>query len=140
MAVKSSSADTTTAAVKKKISLVKSTDGKIGSGGVGEKGGLKKKKRPAPTNFKFFIHKVQKLVASEMSLSSAAMVIMDNFITDFFERLAVEAGALAKRKKVVTLSSRDLQAAVRLLIPGELAKHADSEGTKAVAKFMASSK
>ena len=79
-------------------------------------------------------------MAFEISLSSAAMVNMDNFITDFFERLAVEAGALAKRKKVVTLSSCDLQAAVRLLIPGELAKHADSEGTKAVAKFMASSK
>ena len=35
------------------------------------------------------------------------------------------------------LTSRDIQTAVRLVIPGELAKHAVSEGTKAVTKFTA---
>lgn len=33
------------------------------------------------------------------------------------------------------LSSRDVQTAVRMVLPGELAKHAASEGTKAVTKF-----
>ena len=32
-------------------------------------------------------------------------------------------------------TSREIQTAVRLLLPGELAKHAVSEGTKAVTKF-----
>merc|ERR1711862_401519 len=32
-------------------------------------------------------------------------------------------------------SSREIQTSVRLLLPGELAKHAVSEGTKAVTKF-----
>lgn len=32
-------------------------------------------------------------------------------------------------------SSREIQTAVRLMLPGELAKHAVSEGTKAVTKF-----
>ncbi len=45
------------------------------------------------------------------------------------------AGKLVKINKVKTLSSREIQTAVRLLLPGELAKHAMSEGTKAVAKF-----
>jgi histone H2B len=31
-------------------------------------------------------------------------------------------------------AAQDIQAAVRLVLPGELAKHAVSEGTKAVAK------
>ena len=31
--------------------------------------------------------------------------------------------------------SREIQTAVRLVLPGELAKHAVSEGTKAVTKF-----
>ena len=44
-------------------------------------------------------------------------------------------GKLAKINKVKTLSSREIQTAVRLILPGELAKHAMSEGTKAVAKF-----
>ena len=33
------------------------------------------------------------------------------------------------------LSCRDVQTAVRMVLPGELAKHAVSEGTKAVTKF-----
>ncbi len=34
-----------------------------------------------------------------------------------------------------TVTSREIQTAVRLILPGELAKHAVSEGTKAVTKF-----
>ena len=34
-----------------------------------------------------------------------------------------------------TLSSREIQTAVRLILPGELAKHAVSEGTEAVIKY-----
>ena len=36
-----------------------------------------------------------------------------------------------------TLSSREIQTAVRLILPGELAKHAVSEGTKAVTRYTA---
>ena len=46
-----------------------------------------------------------------------------------------EAGKLARVNKKSTLSSREVQTAVRLVLPGELAKHAVSEGTKAVTKF-----
>ena len=38
----------------------------------------------------------------------------------------------------VTIASREIQTAVRLLLPGELAKHAVSEGTKAVTKYTSS--
>ena len=39
-----------------------------------------------------------------------------------------------------TITSREIQTAVRLLLPGELAKHAVSEGTKAVTKYTSSKK
>ena len=42
---------------------------------------------------------------------------------------------LQKYNKSKTIGSREIQTAVRLLIPGELAKHAVSEGTKAVTKY-----
>eukprot|EP00605_Chrysophyceae_sp_TOSAG23-4_P001104 GSChrysophyteH1.ASY1.ANO1.1210.1 assembled CDS len=45
---------------------------------------------------------------------------------------------LSRYNKKSTLSSREIQTAVRLLLPGELAKHAVSEGTKAVTKFQSS--
>ena len=41
------------------------------------------------------------------------------------------------RTKIV-LSARDIQTAVRLVVPGDLAMHAVSEGTKAVTKFTSS--
>ena len=41
---------------------------------------------------------------------------------------------LASYSKKSTISSREIQTAVRLILPGELAKHAISEGTKSVTK------
>ena len=41
---------------------------------------------------------------------------------------------LASYSKKSTISSREIQTSVRLILPGELAKHAISEGTKSVTK------
>lgn len=60
---------------------------------------------------------------------------MNSFVIDIFERLASESAKLALHNQRSTISSREIQTAVRLLIPGELAKHAVSEGTKAVTKY-----
>ncbi|XP_033634160.1 histone H2B.v1-like [Asterias rubens] len=49
--------------------------------------------------------------------------------------LVAESSRLAHYNKKSTISSREVQTAVRLLLPGELAKHAVSEGTKAVTKY-----
>lgn len=54
------------------------------------------------------------------------------------ERIAGEAGRLCRYNKKSTLSSREVQTSVRLILPGELAKHAVSEGTKAVTKYTSS--
>jgi hypothetical protein len=47
--------------------------------------------------------------------------------------------SLLSYNKKSTLTSREIQTAVRLLLPGELAKHAVSEGTKAVTKYTSAS-
>lgn len=41
---------------------------------------------------------------------------------------------LASYSKKSTISSREIQTSVRLILPGELSKHAISEGTKSVTK------
>ena len=46
--------------------------------------------------------------------------------------------SLAHYNKRSTITSREIQTSVRLLLPGELAKHAVSEGTKAVTKYTSS--
>ena len=42
---------------------------------------------------------------------------------------------LAAYNKKSTISAREIQTAVRLILPGELSKHAVSEGTRAVTKY-----
>ena len=66
------------------------------------------------------------------------MSIMNSFVNDIFERIASESSKLANSNGRSTISSREIQTAVRQLLPGELAKHAVSEGTKAVTKYTSS--
>ena len=66
------------------------------------------------------------------------MLILNSFVNDIFERIASEASKLASYNKKSTISSREIQTSVRLILPGELSKHAISEGTKAVTKYSSS--
>eukprot|EP01018_Ginkgo_biloba_P020949 Gb_12082 [translate_table: standard] len=100
----------------------------------GEKKGKKKAKKSSET-YKIYIFKVLKQVHTDIGVSSKAMGIMNSFINDIFEKLANESSRLARYTKKPTITSREIQTAVRLALPGELAKHAVSEGTKAVTKF-----
>jgi histone H2B len=74
-------------------------------------------------------------VHPEIGISRKAMSIMNSFINDTFDRIALESSKLVRFNKRRTLSSREIQTAVKLLLPGELARHAISEGTKAVTKY-----
>jgi histone H2B len=100
-----------------------------------KKEGSKKKKAKSIETYKIYIYKVLKQVHPDTGISSKAMGIMNSFINDIFEKLAQEAARLARYNKKPTITSREIQTAVRLILPGELAKHAVSEGTKAVTKF-----
>ena len=95
----------------------------------------KKKKKKRTESYSSYIYKVLKQVHPDTGISSKAMSIMNSFINDIFEKIATEAAKLARYNKKPTVTSREIQTAVRLILPGELAKHAVSEGTKAVTKF-----
>ncbi|EEB09891.1 histone H2B.3, putative [Pediculus humanus corporis] len=100
--------------------------------------GDKKKKRRRKESYAIYIYKVLKQVHPDTGISSKAMSIMNSFVNDIFERIAAEASRLSHYNKRSTITSREIQTAVRLLLPGELAKHAVSEGTKAVTKYTSS--
>ncbi|CUV06388.1 histone H2B [Cryptosporidium parvum] len=91
----------------------------------------KKKKESYST----YIYKVLKQVHPETGISKKSMMIMNSYISDTFEKIAQQAAQLCQTTKKDTIASREIQTAVRLVLPGELAKHAVSEGTKAVTKF-----
>ncbi|KAL1915288.1 uncharacterized protein VTP21DRAFT_6746 [Calcarisporiella thermophila] len=102
----------------------------------GEGGKMKRKVRKE--TYHSYIYKVLKQVHPDTGISNKAMSIMNSFVGDIFERIAAEASKLAAYNKRSTISSREIQTAVRLILPGELAKHAVSEGTKAVTKYTSS--
>ncbi|KAK4441236.1 Histone H2B.2 [Sesamum alatum] len=87
--------------------------------------------------YKTYVYRVMKQVHPEMGISSKAMTIINNLMTDMFERLAEEAARLQKYTGRRTMSSREIQGAVKLVLPGDLGKHAIAEGTKAVSNYVA---
>uniref|UniRef100_A0A2K5IE84 Histone H2B n=1 Tax=Colobus angolensis palliatus TaxID=336983 RepID=A0A2K5IE84_COLAP len=92
----------------------------------------KKHKRCCKETYFVYIYNVLKQVHPDTAISFKAMSIMNSF------RIAGEASRLAHYDKHSTITSREIQTAVRLLLPGELVKHAVSEGTKAVTKYTSS--
>ena len=101
----------------------------------GKKSSGTKRRKKSVQSYSTYIYKVLKQVHPDTGISKSAMSIMNSFIGDVFERVCNEAGSLSRYNKKKTLSSREVQTAMRLVLPGELAKHAVSEGTKAVTKF-----
>jgi len=129
---KSETAKKSTASKSKKSTTTSAT------GADGEKKKTRKKTRKE--TYSSYIYKVLKQVHPDTGISNKAMAILNSFVNDIFERIASEASKLAAYSKKSTISSREIQTSVRLILPGELAKHAISEGTKSVTKFSSGSK
>ena len=98
-------------------------------------GNKKSTKKRSYNSYSSYIYKILKQVHPDTGISNKAMAIVNSFVMDIMERIAGEASRLAKYRKANTISSREVQTAARLVLPGELAKHAVSEGTKAVTKY-----
>ena len=116
----------------------KASPSKKGSPKKGGKRGKRKtqkRRRTRRETYGGYIYRVLKQVHPDVGISTKAMSIMNSFVNDLFDKVASEASRLVKNK---TMSSREIQTSVRLLLPGELAKHAVSESTKAVTKYTSS--
>lgn len=94
-----------------------------------------KRKRARQETYGTYILKVLRQCHPDINISRKAMSIMNSFVNDIFERVAGEASKLSAYNKRSTITSREIQTSVRLILPGELAKHAVSEATKSVAKY-----
>ena len=86
---------------------------------------------PLLRQFRHLFPRVLKKVHEGLSLSQKALRVTDSFINDIFERIIDEASRLAHS----TITSREIQTAVRLLLPGEIGKYAVSEATKALMRY-----
>jgi len=120
---------------KKKSTTESATKAVVATKTDGEKKARKVSHGKKIESYSVYIYRVLKQVHPETGISKRSMSIMNSFINDVFEKISLESAKLIRYNKKQTLSSREVQTAVRLLLPGELAKHAVSEGTKAVTKY-----
>lgn len=106
-----------------------------------EKKAKRTRHQPMAANFGIsyatYIYKVLKQVHPDTGMSGPAMNQIQSLIGHFGKRIIETANALLRVSGKHTITSREIQAAVRLVLPGELARHAVSEGSKAVTKYNA---
>jgi histone H2B len=79
------------------------------------------------------------------SVSGKAMTILNDFVIGNMTAICELAMELCKKNNKKTLSSREIQSAVRLYLPGygkpnSLCDHAVAEGTKSVTRWYCSSR
>lgn len=84
------------------------------------------------TSYTTFIYKILKQYDPDLGISGNAMSIMNSFVNDVFDKIACEAGRLARYNKKSTLGHREIQTAVKFILPGQLAIHAIIAGKKAL--------
>merc|ERR1712080_803487 len=81
--------------------------------------GGKKRTKARKETCASYIFKVLKQTHPDTGISQKAMSIMNSFVNDIFERIASEASKLAAYNKKSTISAREIQTAVKLILPGE---------------------
>ena len=89
-------------------------------------------------SFALYIYKVLKDIQTNKQakgINKKAMVIMNNMVYDIFDQMSLISAQLIRYNKKHTLTSKEIEASVKLLFPVDLALHAIQEGRKAVDKF-----
>jgi histone H2A len=92
-------------------------------------------KKTKAGKFDIYISRVLKQVHPDCSISANTKSQVDYFLNLLAVKIIEQVVSMLSGRK--TVSSRDIQSAIRIILPGELAKHAISEGTKAVTKYVA---
>lgn len=87
--------------------------------------------------FDRYIDRVLKQVHPDTGMSRSSMDTVNNMVRFVLRKIIT---CIMRTKVKETVTSREVQTAVRMVLPGELAKHAVSEGTKAVTKFNSASR
>ena len=83
-------------------------------------------------SYALYISRVLKSVFPDIGITMPSISIMDSFVKDLFERIAMEAQNLARNYGKTTISVKEIETATKLILKGDLNKHAVSEGQSAV--------
>ena len=99
----------------------------------------KKKKREKPKNFEsysLYISRVLRTVHQDIGITTKAIAVMDSFIKDIFDRIAMECSSICRNCGKNTITKKEVETATKLVLLGDLRKHAVSEGERAVKRIV----
>jgi len=97
-------------------------------------GAVKKKvsKKARVENYQVYIKRVLKEMHPDSSITREAIGVVNSFVNHLFTRIATDAGKISQFNKKNTVTAREVEAAVSMIIPGDLAKCAVEHGKKSV--------
>ena len=87
------------------------------------------------TSFSLYIYKVLKSISVDIGISKKGMDVINSLVIDLFDQIALEASKLLRYQNKLTLSSNDIQTAIKLILPPDLSDHAVAEGNSAIHMF-----
>ena len=85
--------------------------------------------------YETYIRRVLRTVHPDAQITEQALAAMDTYVCLVEQKLAFASAGLCRENGRKTVSTRDVQTAVRILCPGEIARQGASEGTKAVTRW-----
>ena len=92
----------------------------------------KPKRKSCQETYSKYIFRILKQYQQDKSISKDSMSVMNSFINDILERILLEASKLSRANKKHTISTREIQTSLKLLLPGELGKFAHVAGMSAI--------
>ncbi|XP_032702094.1 late histone H2B.L4-like [Lontra canadensis] len=99
------------------------------------RGQCRRRRRRSHNSFATYFPRVLKQVHEGLSLSKKAVSVLDSFIKDIFECIANEVSRLAGSTQRTTITSREIQTAACLLLPGEIGKFPMWEASKTILRY-----
>jgi len=102
-----------------------------------QKKSVTRTRRHSHASYRVYIQRVLKQIYPDTGISSRALSIMEGFIAQLYDKFAIRISELLGVHKRSTITSREVQSAVLLFFPGELAKHGIIELVRAITRFNA---
>ncbi len=96
----------------------------------------KNKPRNRKASFAIYVYKVMQQVHPNLGITKKAMNIMDSLVLNIFDRITENAVKLPSYSKARTITSREIETAVKLIMPRELAEHSGADANKAVSTYL----
>lgn len=86
-------------------------------------------------NYSTYIRQILKIVHEDTGINGEAMMVVNDILSHTLVLIKRTAAELARLGGTKTVNSRDIQSAVRMILPGLLNQHAARQGVAAVTRF-----